>query len=81
MMNEINPLIWPSPNGIGIMDPAPVAADRRRVRRRRASSRPRRRPTAYRTDLAEAALAELADADTKGESFVKGTVEVTPGGN
>src|ERR687895_1697990 len=22
MMNEINPLIWPSPNGIGIMDPA-----------------------------------------------------------
>jgi hypothetical protein len=36
---------------------------------------------AYRTDLAEAALAELADADTKGESFVKGTVEVTAGGN
>ena len=36
---------------------------------------------AYRTDLAEAALAELADADTKGEAFVKGTVEVTPGGN
>ena len=36
---------------------------------------------AYRTDLAEAALAELADVDTKGASFVKGTVEVTPGGN
>ena len=36
---------------------------------------------AYRTDLAEAALAELADADTKGASFAKGTVEVTPGGN
>ena len=30
---------------------------------------------------AEAALAELADADTTGESFAKGTVEVTPGGN
>ena len=38
------------------------------------------RPDAYRTDLAEAALGELADADTKGASFVKGTVEVTPGG-
>ena len=36
---------------------------------------------AYRTDLAEAALAELADDDTKGSSFVKGTVEVTAGGN
>ena len=22
MMNEINPLVWPSPNGIGMMDPA-----------------------------------------------------------
>ncbi|HSL76272.1 MAG TPA: ABC transporter substrate-binding protein, partial [Candidatus Limnocylindrales bacterium] len=22
MMNEVNPLLWPSPNGIGIMDPA-----------------------------------------------------------
>ncbi len=80
MLNEVNPLIWPSPAGIGVMDPARwqqtvdiltgagvISAD----------------PSAeaYRTDLAEAALADLADADTTGETFVKGTVEVTQGGN
>ena len=80
MMNEINPLIWPSPAGIGIMDPAlwtqtvDVSVG--------AGIIPEAPPAeAFRTDLAEAALAELADADTTGESFVKGTVEVTPGGN
>ena len=80
MMNEINPLIWPSPNGIGIVDPAQwqqtvdVSVG--------AGIIPAAPPAeAYRTDLAEAALAELADADTTGESFAKGTVEVTPGGN
>ena len=36
--------------------------------------------TTYRTDLAQKALEGLADADTKGESFEKQTVEVTPGG-
>ncbi|HEY7701238.1 MAG TPA: ABC transporter substrate-binding protein [Candidatus Limnocylindrales bacterium] len=80
MMNEINPLIWPSPNGIGIMDPAQwqqtvdVSLDAGIIKAAPPAD-------AYRTDLAEAALAELADADTKGESFTKGTVEVTPGGN
>jgi NitT/TauT family transport system substrate-binding protein len=80
MMNEINPLIWPSPNGIGIMDPAlwtqtvDVSVG--------AGIIPAAPPAdAYRTDLAEAALAELADADTTGSSFVKGEVTVTPGGN
>jgi len=80
MMNEINPLIWPSPNGIGIMDPAlwqqtvDVSMGAGIIKAAPAAD-------AYRTDLAEAALAELADADAKGTSFVKGTVEVTPGGN
>jgi NitT/TauT family transport system substrate-binding protein len=80
MMNEINPLIWPSPGGIGMMDPTlwqqtvDVSTDAAII----TAAPP---ADAYRTDLAEAALAELADADTKGESFVKGTVEVTPGGN
>jgi NitT/TauT family transport system substrate-binding protein len=80
MMNEINPLVWPSPNGIGMMDPTlwqqtvDVSTDAAII----TAAPP---ADAYRTDLAEAALAELADADTKGESFVKGTVEVTPGGN
>jgi hypothetical protein len=34
----------------------------------------------YRTDLAEAAIAELDDEDTKGEDWEKETVEVTAGG-
>jgi NitT/TauT family transport system substrate-binding protein len=80
MMNEINPLIWPSPAGIGIMDAGlwqqtvDVSLDAGVIKAAPPAD-------AYRTDLAEAALAELADADTKGEAFVKGTVEVTPGGN
>jgi len=80
MMNEINPLIWPSPNGIGMMDPAlwQQTADISMEAGIITAAPP---ADAYRTDLAEAALAELADADTKGASFVKGTVEVTPGGN
>jgi NitT/TauT family transport system substrate-binding protein len=80
MMNEINPLIWPSPNGIGIVDAAQwqQTVD---VSLEAAIITAAPPADAYRTDLAEAALAELADADTKGESFVKGAVEVTPGGN
>jgi NitT/TauT family transport system substrate-binding protein len=80
MMNEINPLIWPSPNGIGIMDPArwqqtvDVSLGAGVIKAAPPAE-------AYRTDLAEAALAELSDTDTKGESFTKGTVEVTAGGN
>ena len=78
MMNEINPLVWPSPNGIGIMDKAEwdqtvaVAVE--------AGIIPEAPPAdAYRTDLAQKALDAITDADTKGEGFTKGTVEVTPG--
>jgi NitT/TauT family transport system substrate-binding protein len=80
MMNEINPLIWPSPNGIGIMDPAQW---QQTVDVSLGAGIIKAAPPAeaYRTDLAEAALAELSDTDTKGGSFTKGTVEVTPGGN
>ncbi len=35
---------------------------------------------AYRTDLAEAALAELEDEDVNGDEWEKPEVEVTPGG-
>jgi NitT/TauT family transport system substrate-binding protein len=79
MMNEINPLIWPSPNGIGVMDPAlwqqtvDVAMGAGIIKEAPPAE-------AYRTDLAKAALAELADQDTKGASFQKGSVTVTAGG-
>ena len=78
-MNEVNPLIWPSSGGIGVMDPdewqhtvdvciaagvIPAAS----------------LPDAYRTDLALAALATLEGLDIAGEAFVKGTVEIVPDG-
>ncbi len=78
MMNEINALIWPSPDGIGILDEGlweqtvQISLDSEIITEEPAAS-------AYRTDLAEAALAGL-EGDTSGDDFEKGEVEVTPGG-
>jgi NitT/TauT family transport system substrate-binding protein len=78
-LNEINALIWPSPNGIGIMDPAlwqqtvGVSLEAGIIKEAPPAD-------AYRTDLAQTALTEITD-DTKGADFVKGVVEVTVGGN
>ncbi len=78
MMNEINPLIWPSPNGIGIMDPAlwkqtvDISVEAGIIKAAPPEG-------AYRTDLATKALEGITD-DTKGTDFKKGSVEVTPGG-
>ena len=79
MMNEINPLIWPSPDGIGVMDADQwqQTVDISLESEILAEEPP---DTAYRTDLAEAAL-EGIDEDTTGDGFTKGSVEVTPGGN
>jgi NitT/TauT family transport system substrate-binding protein len=77
-LNEVNALIWPAENGIGIM----AAKDFQRtadiakqfgVIKKEAST------DAYRTDLADAALTEITD-DTEGTDWEKETVEVTPGG-
>jgi len=79
MMNEINPLIWPSPNGIGMMDKA--LWDQTVAVSVEAGIIPEAPPAdAFRTDLAEKALANMTDVDTKGADFTKGTVEVTKGG-
>lgn len=78
MMNEINPLIWPSPEGIGMMpvdtwdQTVQVSVDAGIIPEAPAEG-------AYRTDLAEAALAGIEE-DAVGEGFTKGTVEVTPNG-
>ena len=78
MMNEINPLIWPSPDGIGILDAdqwqqtVDISLESEIITAEPPAE-------AYRTDLAEAAL-EGIEEDTTGEDFTKGTVEVTPGG-
>ena len=79
MMNEINALVWPSPNGIGQMDPAlwtqtvSVSKDAGIIKADPPAE-------AYRTDLASKALEGITD-DTKGTDFRKGVVEVTEGGN
>ncbi len=78
MMNEINPLIWPSPGGIGVMDAdlwqqtVDISVESGII-----SEPPP--DGAYRTDLAEAAL-EHIEEDATGDGFTKGSVEVTPGG-
>jgi NitT/TauT family transport system substrate-binding protein len=78
-MNEVNVLIWPSPDGIGITNQAAwdqtiqIALDFGVLKTAPAEG-------AFRNDLAQAALQGIA-GDTKGASFVKGTVTVTEGGN
>jgi NitT/TauT family transport system substrate-binding protein len=79
MMNEINDLIWPSPNGIGIMDSA--LWDQTVATALEADIIAAEPPDdAYRTDLAEQALEGIED-DATGEDFQKAEVEVTPGGD
>lgn len=78
MMNEVNPLIWPSPNGIGLMD-ATLYAQTVEVAKGGGVLKVDPSADAYRTDLATRALEGITE-DTKGTSFTKGTVEVTEGG-
>ncbi len=81
MLNEINKLIWPSPGGIGVMDEllwnqtVKVATDEGILNDV---------PTqgAFRTDLAEEAVANLRDAgvDVIGDGWAPVTVELKEGG-
>ncbi len=83
MLNEINALVWPSPAGIGVMDAdlwqqtVDVSLEAGIIAEAPAES-------AYRSDLAEAAVAALAesqpDLDLMGEDFETIDVEITPGG-
>lgn len=77
-LNEVNALIWPSPNGIGLMDES-LYAQTVQVAKEGGVIAQDPAAEAYRTDLATAAL-EGIEGDTKGENFTKITVEVTPGG-
>jgi NitT/TauT family transport system substrate-binding protein len=78
MMNEINALIWPSPDGIGFLSQedwdqtVETALEAEII----AAAPP---AEAFRTDLAEAAWEGITE-DKNGNDFVKATVEVTPGG-
>jgi NitT/TauT family transport system substrate-binding protein len=80
-MNEINALIWPSPNGIGLLDKALYdqtvkLATTYKVLKAAPSA------DATRTDLAQKALTALGTSvDTKGTSFTKATITLKAGGN
>lgn len=83
MLNEINKLVWPAPEGIGVLDldlwqqTVDVALDGAVISEAPAD-------TAYRLDLAQIALEELAeeypDLDLTGMDFEPIEVEITPGG-
>jgi NitT/TauT family transport system substrate-binding protein len=77
-MNEINALIWPSPEGIGILDPD-LWQQTVDISREFLILKEDPADWAFRTDLAEAALDGL-EGDTVGADFEKEVVEVTPGG-
>ena len=78
MMNEINALIWPSPNGIGQFDQkswdqtVDIATTYGILKAKPSEG-------AFRTDLAQKAL-QATTGDTKGESFKKATVTLNEGG-
>jgi len=92
MMNEVNKLVWPSPDGIGITDAdafantAQIAAkyfiddDGKLV----FSDVPQGDGVSYRNDLAQAALdslqADMPTLDVKGADWKAPTVAITPGG-
>jgi len=80
MMNEINPLIWPSPLGVGVVDPVQWIQT---VRVARQAGVIKADPSfdAYDPTIAVEALAGMTDMDLLGANFEKGSVEVTPGGN
>jgi NitT/TauT family transport system substrate-binding protein len=85
MMNEVNKLIWPSDNGIGLMDAeqfditAQIALDYGVI-----SAAAEGEGVTYRTDLAQAALdslqSDMPDLDVTGADYEALEVEVTPNG-
>jgi NitT/TauT family transport system substrate-binding protein len=80
-MNEINALIWPAPNGIGVMNKADYQQTAKIAQQfgviKKAPS-----PDAYRTDLAQNAQDEVSaeGMDVNGNDFKKVSVKVTPKG-
>ncbi|MCY3935066.1 MAG: ABC transporter substrate-binding protein [Chloroflexi bacterium] len=80
-LNEINKLIWPSPNGIGIMNPdlweqtVAVAIDGGVIMEEPHEG-------SYRTDLAQAALDSLSEEyDVIGDMWVPEYIALREGGN
>ena len=79
MMNEINALIWPSPVGVGMMDPI---FWNQTVKIAKQAGIIKNEPglDAYTTDIVKAAYNGIT-GDMNGTSFQKAVIQVTPGGN
>ena len=79
MMNEVNALVWPSPLGVGVIDPVfwqqtvKVAKNGKVIKADPSID-------AYTSDIVKEALKGITD-DAIGKDFKKGTVEVTAGGS
>ncbi|HUQ78999.1 MAG TPA: ABC transporter substrate-binding protein [Patescibacteria group bacterium] len=78
MMNEVNALVWPSPIGVGMIDPV-FWQQTVKISKNTGIIKGDPSIDAYTSDIVKEALAGITD-DTKGEGFTKGTVEVTAGG-
>jgi NitT/TauT family transport system substrate-binding protein len=79
MMNEINALVWPSPLGVGMLDPV-LWQQTVRIAKTAAIIKTDPSIDSYTTDIVKEALTGITD-DTIGKDFKKAVVEVTAGGN
>jgi NitT/TauT family transport system substrate-binding protein len=79
MMNEINALVWPSPLGVGMVDPV-FWSQTVKVSRNAGIIKNVPSIDAYTTDIVKEAVAGITD-DMIAKDFQKGTVQVTPNGN
>jgi NitT/TauT family transport system substrate-binding protein len=81
-MNEINKLIWPAQNGIGIMDPALFDVTNQIASTYGLIQAPADPNATYRNDLAQAAIDALKEdgVDVNGAGYQAATVEVTAQG-
>jgi len=78
-MNEVNALVWPSPLGVGVLDPA-LWQQTVRIAKTAGIIKSDPSPDASTTDIVTEALKGISD-DTFGKDFKKGIVEATAGGN
>jgi len=78
MMNEINALIWPSPDGIGVLNPI-FYGQTVRISKNAGILTADPSIDAYDQSIAKDAIAGLT-GDLTGEGFQKAVVEITPGG-
>ena len=78
-MNEVNPLIWPSPAGIGITDQK-LWDQTIKIAKEGGVLKADPAQGAFRNDLVQKALEGITE-DSKGADFKKGTATPTEGGN